>query len=69
MITQLLAIRTAEIQTCVFAPDGARALIASQGNPVGLWNLTTGRFLQEYEHNGPVGALAWSGNLPATPGR
>ena len=60
MLTQQLAIKTAEIYTCVFAPDGARALIGSQGNPVGLWELTTGRLVREYEHAGPVWALAWS---------
>jgi WD40 repeat protein len=60
MLTRQLAIKTAEIYLCAFAPDGVHALIGSQGNPVGLWELTTGRLLREYEHAGPVWALAWS---------
>lgn len=60
MLARQLPIKTAEIHVCAFAPDGARALIGSQGNPVGLWELTTGRLLREYEHAGPVWALAWS---------
>jgi WD40 repeat protein len=55
-----LDLRTAEIYTCVFAPDGTRALIGSQGNPVGLWDLTSGNLVRTYEHTGPVWALAWS---------
>ena len=62
MLTRQLAIKTAEIYTCAFTPDGARALIGSQGNPVGLWELTTGRLLRVYEHAGPAWALAWSRN-------
>ena len=37
-----LDIKTAEIYTCVFAPDGTAALIGSQGNPVALWDLRNG---------------------------
>jgi WD40 repeat protein len=62
MLTVQLAIETAEIYTCAFAPDGTRALIGSQGNPVGLWDVASGRLLREYEHAGPVWALAWSGD-------
>src|SRR5207244_9973165 len=62
MLTVRLAIKTAEIYTCAFAPDGARALIGSQGNPVGLWDLTSSRLLREHEHAGPGWALAWSGD-------
>lgn len=63
MLTHQLPIDTAEIYTCAFAPDGASALVGSQGNPVGLWNLTRGTLVREYEHVGPVWALAWSGDL------
>lgn len=62
MLTAQLDINTAEIYTCAFATDGVRALIGSEGNPVGLWDLTTGRLLREYDHAGPVWALAWSGD-------
>ena len=49
-----------EIYTCVFASDGTRALTGSQGNPVTLWDLTSGKSVQNFEHDGPVWALAWS---------
>ena len=55
-----LDIRTAEIYTCVVAPNGAFALIGSQGNPVTLWDLRRGSLVRTYEHTGPVWALAWS---------
>jgi len=42
MLAVQLDIRTAEIYTCAFAPDGVRALTGSQGNPDGLWDLTRG---------------------------
>ena len=57
MITQQLAIRTAEILTCVFAPDGARARIGSQGNPVVLWDGATGECLRILDRR-PVGVVA-----------
>lgn len=60
MRTIQLNITTAEIYACVFATDGTRALIGSQGNPVTLWDLTSGRLIHSYEHNGPVWAIAWS---------
>lgn len=60
MRTIQLNITTAEIYTCVFAPDGTRALIGSQGNPVTLWELNSGSLVRSYEHNGPVWAIAWS---------
>ena len=55
-----LDIKTAEIYTCVFAPDGTAALIGSQGNPVALWDLRSGSLVRTYEYTGPVWALAWS---------
>ena len=47
MLALQLPIKTAEVYACAFAPDGARALIGSRGNPVALWELTTGRLLRE----------------------
>lgn len=38
-----LDISTAEINIASMMPDGRLALIASQGNPVGLWDVRTGR--------------------------
>ena len=55
-------IRTAEIYPCAFAPDGTGALTGSQGNPVMLWNLTSGSLVRAYQHTGPVWALTWSGD-------
>src|SRR5262245_460967 len=55
-----LAIKTAEVYTCAFAPDGARALTGAQGNPVQLWDVGTGRSLRAFDHIGSVWALAWS---------
>ena len=55
-----LDIKTAEIYTCAFTPDGTAALIGSQGNPVALWDLMSGSLVRTYEHKGPVWALAWS---------
>jgi WD40 repeat protein len=55
-----LSIATAEIYACAFAPDGARALVGAQGNPVGLWDVTRGILLREYEHSGPVWSVVWS---------
>jgi WD40 repeat protein len=55
-------IRTAEIYTCMFARDGTAALTGSQGNPVMLWDLSSGSLVRSYEHTGPVWALAWSGD-------
>ncbi len=60
MRTVQLDITTAEIYTCVFAPDCSRALVGSQGNPVTLWDTTSGRLTHSYDHTGPVWALAWS---------
>ncbi len=60
MIRLKLPIKTAEIYTCAFTRDGAQALIGAQGNPVGLWDLTRGQLLCQFEHPGPVWALAWS---------
>src|SRR5687767_7910452 len=54
-----LELATAEVYTCVFAPDGSRALIGAQGKPVTLWNLVDGSLVQSYEHTGAVWALAW----------
>src|SRR4030095_10669026 len=55
-----LSIRTAEIYTCVFAPDGTRYLTGSEGNAVALWDLTSCSCMHNFEHDGPVWALAWS---------
>src|SRR6266536_2908880 len=62
MLAPKLDIRTEEIYTCLFAPDGTRALTGAQGNPVTLWDLTSGRPVRNFEHTGPVWALAWSSN-------
>ena len=60
MLEVQLNIQTAEIYTCAFAPDGVSALTGSQGNPVGLWDLTRGSLVRAYEHTGSVWAVAWS---------
>ena len=62
MLVPKLDIRTEEIYTCLFAPDGTHALTGAQGNHVTLWDLTSGGPVRTFEHTGPVWALAWSSN-------
>lgn len=51
-----LDISTPEINICALAPDGRRALVASQGNPVGIWDARTGQRILEL---GASSASAW----------
>ena len=46
MVAAQLAIRTAEVYTCAFAFDGARALTGAQGDSVRLWDTATGGCLR-----------------------
>ena len=55
-----LDLSTKEIYTCVFAPDGTRAITGAEGNSVALWDTTISKCLQTFMHTGPVWALAWS---------
>jgi WD40 repeat protein len=50
-----------EINICVFTRDGSRALTCSQGNPVNVWDVETGRSMMSFDDR-TVGAWAvkWS---------
>lgn len=61
-----LDISTPEINICSLTRDGRLALVASQGNPVGIWDARTGKRLLEF---GAGSTSAWLAQWTPHPSR